>query len=222
MQRYKAILWDFGGVLTTSPFDAFNRYEAAHGLPRDFIRGINARNHEHNAWALFESSRCSLEEFDRLFEAEARAAGHALPGRVVLDLLGGDVRPRMVQLLERCRRDWRVSCLTNNVNMGEGPGMWRSPERAAQVAAVMALFDFVIESSREGLRKPDPRIYALACERMGVAPSEVVYLDDLGINLKPAQRQGMTTIKVTSEAQAIGELCAVLGLDFTPTAPPSP
>lgn len=222
MQRYKAILWDFGGVLTTSPFDAFNRYEAEHGLPRDFIRGVNARNHEHNAWALFESSRCTLEEFDRLFEEEARAAGHALPGRVVLDLLGGDVRPRMVELLERCRRDWRVTCLTNNMNMGEGPGMWRSAERAAQVAEVMKLFDIVIESSKEGLRKPDPRIYALACERMGVAPDEVVYLDDLGINLKPAKQQGMTTIKVTSEAQAIRELCAVLALDFTPTAPASP
>jgi putative hydrolase of the HAD superfamily len=221
MKRFQAILWDFGGVLTTSPFDAFRRYEAEHGLPPDFIRGVNARNHEHNAWALFESSRCTMEEFDRLFEAEARAAGHALPGRVVLDLLGGDVRPRMVELLRRCKQAYKVTCLTNNMNMGEGPGMWRSPERAAQVSEVMTLFDIVIESSKEGLRKPDPRIYQLACERMGVPPAEVVYLDDLGINLKPARAQGMTTIKVTSEAQAIEELCAVLGLEFVPTAAPS-
>ena len=214
MQRYKAILWDFGGVLTTSPFDAFNRYEQAHGLPHDFIRGVNSRNHETNAWALFESSQCTMAEFDKLFEAEARAAGHALPGRVVLDLLGGDVRPRMVEVLQRCKRDYHCTCLTNNMNMGEEPGMWRSTERAAQVAEVMTMFDLVIESSKEGMRKPDPRIYALACERMGVAPAEVVYLDDLGINLKPAKAQGMTTIKVTGEAQAIADLSRVLDIAF--------
>lgn len=214
MQRYKAILWDFGGVLTTSPFDAFNRYEAEHGLPRDFIRGINARNHETNAWALFESSQCTMAEFDTLFAAEARAAGHELPGRVVLDLLGGDVRPRMVEVLKRCRQDWQCTCLTNNMNMGTAAGMWGTTERAAAVAEVMTLFDLVIESSKEGMRKPDPRIYALACERMGVAPAEVVYLDDLGINLKPAKAQGMTTIKVTSEAQAIADLERVLGIGF--------
>jgi putative hydrolase of the HAD superfamily len=212
MQRYKAILWDFGGVLTTSPFDAFAHYETTHGLPRDFIRSINARNHEHNAWALFESSQCTMEEFDTLFEAESRAAGHPVPGRVVLDLLGGDVRPRMVEVLERCKQDYQVTCLTNNMNMGEGPGMWRSPARAAEVAGVMTMFDLVIESSKEGMRKPDPRIYALACARMGVNPTEVVYLDDLGINLKPAKAQGMTTIKVTSEAQAIADLAAALGI----------
>ena len=212
MPRYKAILWDFGGVLTTSPFDAFQHYEATHGLPTDFIRSINARNHEHNAWALFESSQCTMEEFDTLFEAESRAAGHPLPGRIVLDLLGGDVRPRMVEVLKRCKQDYHVACLTNNMNMGEGPGMWRSPERAAQVAEVMTLFHLVIESSKEGMRKPDPRIYALACERMGVDPADVVYLDDLGINLKPARAQGMTTIKVTSEAQAIADLSRTLGI----------
>lgn len=214
MQPYQAILWDFGGVLTTSPFDAFNRYEQEHGLPRDFIRGINARNHETNAWALFESSQCTREEFDRLFEAESRAAGHALPGRVVLDLLGGDVRPRMVEVLKRCKQSYHCTCLTNNMNMGTEAGMWGTTERAAAVAEVMTLFDLVIESSKEGIRKPDPRIYQLACERMGVAPERVVYLDDLGINLKPAKAQGMTTIKVTSEAQAIADLSRVLGVEF--------
>lgn len=212
MQPYKAILWDFGGVFTTSPFAAFERYEREHGLPPGFIRGINARNHEHNAWALFESDRCSLAEFDRLFENESRAAGHALPGRVVLGLLGGDVRPRMVEVLKRCRQDYRCTCLTNNMNTGEERGTWGTAERAAAVAEVLGLFDLVIESSKEGIRKPDPRIYALACERMGVAPAEVVYLDDLGINLKPARAMGMTTIKVLSESQAIADLSQVLGI----------
>jgi putative hydrolase of the HAD superfamily len=209
---FKAILWDFGGVLTSSPFDSFARYEAEHGLPKDFLRGVNARNHHTNAWAQFESSQVSLDEFDRLFEDESRALGHAVKGRAVLDLLGGDVRPRMVEVLKRCKQDYHVCCLTNNVNMGEGPGMWGTPARAAQVADVMTMFHQVIESSKIGMRKPDPRIYTFACERMNVAPNEVVYLDDLGVNLKPASALGMHTIKVTGEAQAIADLSAALGI----------
>ena len=173
---------------------------------------MNARNHHTNAWAQFESSQVSLDEFDRLFEDESRALGHAVKGRAVLDLLGGDVRPRMVEVLKRCKQDYHVCCLTNNVNMGEGPGMWGTPARAAQVADVMTMFHQVIESSKIGMRKPDPRIYTLACERMNVAPNEVVYLDDLGVNLKPASALGMHTIKVTGEAQAIADLSAALGI----------
>lgn len=212
---YRAILWDFGGVLTTSPFEAFNRYEAEHGLPRDFIRGVNAVNHQDNAWAKFESSRIDEAGFDRLFRAETAAAGHEIPGADVLGLLGGDVRPRMVAVLERCKVDYTCVCLTNNVRSARGPGMSSTAAHAEAVAAVMARFDDVIESSKEGLRKPDPRIYELACERMGVAPREVVYLDDLGINLKPARAMGMTTIKVLSEAQAIADLGRVLSIDFS-------
>ena len=209
---YRAVLWDFGGVLTTSPFEAFNRYESVHGLPRDFIRGVNSINYADNAWARFESSRISEEEFDHAFLEETTAAGHALRGRDVLPLLGGDVRPRMVEVLTRVKQDFRVACLTNNVKSGHGPGMADSVARAAAVGAVMALFDHVIESSKEGMRKPDPRIYQLACERLAVTPEAVVYLDDLGVNLKPARALGMTTIKVVDEAQAIGDLGAALGI----------
>ncbi len=211
---FSAVLWDFGGVLTSSPFDAFNRYEQARGLPRDFIRSVNAVNHHDNAWARFESSRIDVDEFDRQFLAETTAAGHAIPGRDVIALLGGDVRPRMVEVLKRCKRDYRVACLTNNANAGKGAGMSGSEHQAGEVAAVMALFDTIVESSKEGIRKPDPRIYALACERIEVEPQNVVYLDDLGINLKPARALGMTTIKVVSEAQAITELGQVLGVEF--------
>lgn len=211
---FKAVLWDFGGVITTSPFDNFNRYEAARGLPRDFIRGVNAVNHHDNAWAKFESSRCTVEEFDVLFAAETRAAGHEIRGNEVIGLLGGDVRPRMVEVLKRCKRDYRVACLTNNANAGQGTGMSSTDQQAADVKAVMRLFDVIIESSKEGIRKPDPRIYRMACERVGVEAAAVVYLDDLGINLKPARELGMTTIKVTSEQQAIDDLGAILGIDL--------
>ena len=211
---FQAVLWDFGGVITTSPFDNFNRYEAARGLPNNFIRGVNAINHHDNAWARFESSRCTVDEFDLLFAAETAAAGHEIRGREVIGLLGGDVRPRMVKVLTRCKQDYRVACLTNNANAGQGTGMSSSAQQAEDVKAVMRLFDVIIESSKEGIRKPDPRIYRMACERVGVAPATVVYLDDLGINLKPAREMGMTTIKVMSEQQAIDELSRLLGVDF--------
>ncbi|MGK2915761.1 MAG: HAD-IA family hydrolase [Porticoccaceae bacterium] len=209
-----AVLWDFGGVLTTSPFEAFNRFEAERGLPRDIIRRINATNPDTNAWALFESSQIDLDEFDRAFLIEATAAGHPIPGREVVALLSGDVRPRMVEVLKRVKRNYQVACLTNNVRAGAGPGMSRSEDSAAQVKAVMTLFDHVLQSSKEGMRKPDSAFYLLACERMQVEPAMVVYLDDLGINLKPAKALGMTTIKVIAEDQAIADLSAVLGIQL--------
>ncbi len=210
----EAMLWDFGGVLTTSPFEAFNRYEAQRGIPRDFIRTVNATNPESNAWAQFESSRVTLDEFDRLFAEESAAAGHRIPGREVIDLLSGDVRPRMVEVLRCCKARFRVGCITNNVKGGHGPGMATSSERALKVAEVMALFDLVVESSVEGVRKPDPRIYELACRRLEVSPERTVFLDDLGINLKPARAMGMQTIKVLDEDQAIEELRRVTGLEL--------
>ncbi|MCX7064674.1 MAG: HAD-IA family hydrolase [Proteobacteria bacterium] len=211
----EAILWDFGGVLTTSPFDAFNRYEAEQGIPRNFIRGINATNPEHNAWARLESSAITLAQFDAEFEAESRAAGHAIAGGAVIELLSGDLRPRMVEVLIACKARFKVACLTNNVKAGEGPGMARSSERAASIARVMAEFDLVLESSKEGIRKPNPAFYLRACERLRIKPTQAVFLDDLGINLKPAKELGMTTIKVTTQEQAIAELSDVLKLDFS-------
>jgi putative hydrolase of the HAD superfamily len=209
-----AILWDFGGVFTTSPFDAFNVFEEQNGIPRDFIRGVNSINPTSNAWAQFESNQITLDEFDRAFEIESRAAGHAIAGKRIIALLSGDVRPRMVAVLRRCRIDYKVACITNNVKAGKGPSMADSPAREAAVNEVMALFEHVIESSEEGIRKPDPKIYELACDRLGVAPANTVYLDDLGINLKPARALGMRTIKVVSEAQAITDLSNVLGIEF--------
>lgn len=211
---YQAILWDFGGVITSSPFEAFRRYETERQLPPGFIRGINATNPDTNAWAQFESNRIDIDEFDHLFLEESRRAGHPIPGREVIALLAGDVRPRMVEVLRRVKQRYKIACLTNNVRAGQGPGMSRSEESAASVRAAMALFEHVLESSREGMRKPQPEFYLLACERLGVSPRQVVYLDDLGINLKPARALGMSTIKVVAEDQAIRDLSATLGIDL--------
>jgi putative hydrolase of the HAD superfamily len=210
----QAVLWDFGGVILSSPFDAFAAYERSAGLPENFIRSLNARNPDTNAWARMERSEISTAEFASLFEAEAAAQGHRLDGQHVLTLLSGTIRPEMVEALRRVRTRYRVACITNNVKNGEGPGMARDAERALQIAEVMELFEHVVESSRLGLRKPDPRIYHYACELLGVEPRQCVYLDDLGINLKPARAMGMRTIKVVDPAQAIAELEAITGMEL--------
>src|SRR5690606_7586985 len=181
----------------------------------DFIRKINATNPDTNAWAQFERSEITLDQFDRLFEAECAALGHSVAGADIIALLGGAARPNMVNALKICREKYICTCLTNNVASGKGPGMARDAASQAAVREVMALFTQVIESSKIGLRKPDPKIYEYACEQMGVAPEEVVYLDDLGINLKPAAAMGMTTIKEVSEAQALRDLPAASGLSFS-------
>ncbi|MEM7100381.1 MAG: HAD-IA family hydrolase [Pseudomonadota bacterium] len=209
-----AILWDFGGVFTTSPFEAFTRYEQEHGLPADFIRTINATNPEHNAWAKFESNSVDLNEFNDLFAAESKAKGFEIPGRDVIALLSGDVRPRMIEVLKTCKAHYRVACITNNVKAGSGPGMSRSAAKAAAIQQIMDQFDLVVESSIEGIRKPNPDIYKLACQRLDVATDRAVFLDDLGVNLKPAKALGMQTIKVLSESQAVDDLAKITGLVF--------
>ena len=210
----KAVLWDFGGVITTSPFKAFNRFEIENNIPIDFIRGINAANPETNAWALFESSRISLEEFDRKFEEETRAAGHPVPGTRVLELLAGDIRPKMVRALRICKQHFTLGCITNNMRSEEGPARAETDKKAAGIQAIMEMFDVVVESSREGIRKPDPEIYRIALSRMDVPAEQTVFLDDLGINLKPARVLGMKTIKVLNETQALTDLERIIGLNF--------
>jgi putative hydrolase of the HAD superfamily len=207
-----AVLWDFGGVILSSPFEAFRCYEREAGLPEDFIRSLNARNPDGNAWAKMERSEVSLDEFVALFEREAEAQGHKLDGWRVLQAISGDIRPQMVEALRRCRTTFRVACITNNMKSGEGPGMARSPDKAKAVAEIMTLFEHVVESSKLGFRKPDPRIYQYACDLLGVGPEQCIYLDDLGINLKPARAMGMRTIKVGDPDAAIAELEAMVGI----------
>ncbi|MFN3553198.1 MAG: HAD-IA family hydrolase [Novosphingobium meiothermophilum] len=208
----EAVIFDFGGVITSSPFEAFNRLEAERGLPRDFVRRINATNPDSNAWAQFERSEIDAATFDRLFAEEARALGHELDGASVLAVLAGAVRPAMVDRLAGA--GFRLGCITNNVPAGHGAGMARSADAHDTLEQIFARFEHVIESSKAGVRKPDPRIYLMMCEALGLAPAQCVYLDDLGINCKPAAALGMHAIKVTSGEQALADLGAVLGLDL--------
>lgn len=214
---YTTVIFDFGGVITASPFEAFNRLEEERGLPRDFVRRVNSADPDDNAWAKFERAEIDAATFDTLFAEEARALGHDLEGEAVLAVIAGAVRPAMVAALDTLKdRGFTIACITNNVPGGKmgvlGAGMTRSEEAAIEVADIMARFAHVIESSKAGVRKPDPRIYLMMCEALGVEPGECIYLDDLGINCKPASALGMHAIKVTSGEQALADLSAVLGM----------
>jgi putative hydrolase of the HAD superfamily len=210
----EAVLWDFGGVITSSPFEAFNRYETENGLPVDFIRLTNATNPETNAWAALESSQISVTEFDGRFAEESKQRGHEIRGADVLTLLSGELRPEMVRALKLIKARFKIGCITNNVRSGEGAAMARDHDRATAMDAVFDLFDVLIESSKAGIRKPNPRIYQLACEQLSVEPERAVFLDDLGVNLKPARVLGMTTIKVLSAEQALQDLEAILDMEL--------
>jgi putative hydrolase of the HAD superfamily len=213
--KFSHVIFDFGGVITSSPFEAFNRLEAERGLPLDFIRSVNAINRDDNAWAKFERAEIDAEGFDAQFAAEAEALGHALEGAAVIACLAGDVRPYMVNALDRLKAEgFGIGCITNNVKAGRGAAMARSEDKALQIESIMARFDHVIESSKAGVRKPDPRIYQMMCDTLNVEASACVYLDDLGINCKPAAMLGMHAIKVTSGEQALADLEAAVGMEL--------
>ena len=203
----RAVFWDFGGVITTSPFDSFNIYEESKNLPKDFIRTINSTNPDNNAWAKLERNEIDQEEFDSIFEVESQQFGHSVPGKQVLELLKGQIRPEMVKALREIKDKLIQGCLTNNIQSTEDQEL--ETDNAAISGThqeIMGLFDFVFESSKENVRKPDPKFYQLACKRGKVNPNEVIFLDDLGINLKPAKALGMKTIKVVRSEDALQDL----------------
>ena len=208
----KAIFWDFGGVITTSPFDSFNNYELKNDLPPDFIRSINAMNPKKNAWAKLEKNEIDIDEFDLLFLEESKNLGYPLSGKEILSLLKGEIRPEMVKALREIKGKLVQACLTNNIlSLGTEFDDFDTVSIAnSNVPNVMRLFDFMIESSKVKIRKPELKFYLLACQRANVQPQEVVFLDDLGINLKPAKKLGMKTIKVSKAEDALKELQSFL------------
>ena len=205
---FRAVLFDLGGVVFDSPLDGFTAYEQEIGLPTHFIRTLNSTNSDSNAWARFERGELDRDGFIEVFEAEALAAGHRLEGVRVLETLKGDIRPVMIDALRRLKQTpLRTAAVTNNVApMGSG-------ER--DVSELLELFDVVVESSVVGVRKPEEAFYKLALDALNVRAEECVYLDDLGVNLKPARAMGMTTIKVVTADEAIVELERQLGIPLS-------
>jgi len=206
---FEAVIWDFGGVFTASPFEAFARFERERGLPENFLRHVNTANHLDNAWARLERAEIDHDTFDELFAAECRAFGREVRGRDVLPLLAGEARPAMVEALCRIHARLKTGCITNNLPAGGG-----NPMASVYKSDVMVHFDHVIESAKIGLRKPDPRIYRMMVAALDVAPAGCIYLDDLGVNLKPARAMGMATVKVVNPAVALDELEALVGFSL--------
>ena len=210
----KAIFWDFGGVITSSPFEAFNVFEKNNDLPSDFLRKVNSTNPDDNAWAKLERSEVNLEEFDLLFEEESNKLGHAVKGKEVIALLQGQIRPEMVNALQKIKGKLKQACLTNNIqSLKKETFEENNVSVSGKHEEIMKLFDFVIESSKVNLRKPDPAFYKLACEKAEIEPFEAVFLDDLGINLKPAKILGMKTIKVIDSIDALQELQKLIPIE---------
>lgn len=210
-----AVFFDIGGVILSSPFEAFAAYEQRAGLPRHLIRTINAANPDTNAWARYERSESTVGEFVVAFEAEARELGHEVDGYEVLGCLNGSVRPAMVRAVEMVHQRFAVALLTNNVAGMDAPQLGSPTRDLDGFGAVLAHVDVVVESSVVGVRKPEIEFYELACRLVGVSPERVVFLDDLGVNLKPARALGMHTIKVIDPSDALAELGAVLRIDLS-------
>lgn len=209
------MLFDLGGVVLPSPFEAWAEYEAELGLPTGFIRTVVAEAGDNGAWARHERGELTFPDFVAAFESECRnAGGTAVSATEVMARLMArpDPRPEMLGAISAVRAaGLRTGALTNNWP-ALPEDLAEDGKAARRSEGLFGLFDAVIESSVEGVRKPDPRIYVMACERLGVEPARTVFLDDLGMNLKPARELGMTTIKVVDAASAIAELEAVLGL----------
>ena len=212
--RFSSVFWDFGGVITSSPFEAFSNFELNNNLPTDFIRKVNSTNHKSNAWAQLEQSKINLEEFDVLFKKESKSLGYEVSGGQILNLLQGEIRPEMVNALEKLKKEnFTLACLTNNFNSGD-KNQSALDDINEERTKIMNNFDYIIESKELGIRKPDVEFYLKALEISGADPKKTIFLDDLGINLKPAKELGMTTIKVLDSDQALKELGNLVGINF--------
>jgi putative hydrolase of the HAD superfamily len=207
-----AVVFDVGGVVTGSPLAAIARYEREHGLEPSAVNRAIAVAGDGGAWSRLERGELALDDFYGLFQAECAAGGLVLDAALMMRYIAeaGAPRPRMLAAIRRLRAGGlRVAALTNN---------WRTAAGAA-ARPLRAHFDVFIESSVVGLRKPDPRIYTLVCEALGVPPSRAAFLDDIGRNLKAARALGMTTIKVDDPDVALAELSRVVGLDLLTEEP---
>ena len=211
----RAVIFDIGGVIQESPLDFLREYELRNDLPEGFIAGIvgNYAARPDGAWQRLERGELLLDEFCRIFDSEIANLGYPVSTAAMMLEMADYVaiRPRMIEAVRRIRtHGMKTAALTNN---------WLMEEKDDEREALKSRFDAFIESSRTGLRKPDPRIYELTCEALGVLPGEAAFLDDIGANLKTAARLGMLAIKVTDPDAALRELGEAIGIDLVDPPP---
>lgn len=204
--RFRAVIFDIGGVVVGSPLHAIAEFERAHDLPAGWINRHIAQSGSQGAWARLERGELTLQQFTSVFEQECLSAGQNIDASALMEAVRASTlpRPEMIRAIERIRSSGlRTGAITNN---------WI--DEGSSVDALEYLFDVFVESARLGLRKPDPRIYLYTCEQLAIDPSQAVFLDDIGRNLKAARELGMTTIKVDNPTAALAELEGMLGFDL--------
>jgi len=212
-RSFDAVLLDFGGVFTASPFGAIERAESEHGAApgqlREIIFGAYHADTDH-PWHRLERGEMGLGDAREAIIALGRDAGFEIdPIRLLIEGMG-DHEPRedLIELIVRIRADGvRTALVTNNVReFGDG---WR------QLVPVDALFDEVIDSSAEGCRKPDPDIFHLALERVGgVEAGRSVFLDDFAGNIDAARGLGIEAVLVEADHRpAVRRLERLLGYE---------
>jgi epoxide hydrolase-like predicted phosphatase len=203
--KYRAVIFDLGGVVLSSPFSSIRRFERAAGLDEGAVTRVVMQGGEEGAWAALERGECSAEQFYAALDREAVRAGTPFSTRALLKAIAdaSGVRPEMIGAIRKLRaRGFKTAALTNN---------WRTRETSyGAMGSLQQEFDVFVESCKVGMRKPDRRIYALALRELGVPAGEAIFLDDMGQNLKPARAMGMTTIKVEDPEIALAELAELL------------
>ena len=205
-----AVIFDLGGVVFPSPFEAFDLYDSRNDLAVGTTRSIIRASSETGAWAALERGELSFTQFHAALNAEAEALGVKIDAARVMATIGeaGGARPAMLHAIRTLRtHGFKVGALTNNWTDDRG-------ESTPGGIGTLDLFDTIVESAKVGLRKPDPRIYELVCCQLQVVPAECVFLDDLGINLKPARAMGMATIKVVDHLDALRELSVIVNVQL--------
>lgn len=206
MTKLKAAIFDIGGVLTHSPVTRIKTFCVEHHIPDDVRWAIFAP--EDGPWSRFERSELNRETFAAELDAHLKACGSPATGRHFLDwfFTGFGERREVVNVVKYLRGKTKLGAITNNVARDE------PDERRTSGINVQSLFDVVVESAIVGVRKPEPRIYQIACEKLEIEPHEAVFLDDLGANLKGARALGMHTIKVDDTLSCLDELEEALGI----------
>ena len=206
MTHLKAAIFDIGGVLTHSPVTRIKQYCLDHHIPDEVRWAIFAP--EDGPWSRFERSELTREGFAAEFDTHIAPSGSKTSGAAFLEwfFTGFGERPEMVNVVRYLRGKTKLAAITNNVSREE-PAQTRTSG-----IDLPSLFEVVVESAIEGVRKPEPRIYQIACEKLGISPHEAVFLDDLGANLKGARALGMQTIKVDDTLSCLDELERLLGI----------
>jgi epoxide hydrolase-like predicted phosphatase len=204
-ETIQAVLFDFGGVFTDSPFHVVRDFGAELGVTPEEVTTVVFGSYEHDGdhpWHQLERGEITLESARELILALGRESGleidiYTLFGRMAENGAGADSKGLLVERVRTLKADgYTTGIITNNVaEFGDG---WRG------LIPVDELFDFVVDSSSVGVRKPDPRIFQLALQQLeDVPPRQTVFLDDYQANVDAARALGLNAITVGADLEAV-------------------